>query len=269
MLVVDWLRSRKHVRKESRRFVTTVVGVRDLTPHMRRITLTAPEFTDFQAYAPDEFFGLLIPPQGQQFVLPKGDSGNVRQVVRDAPPEQRPTLRWYTVRRHRPEQSEVDVDFVLHGDTGPGSRWAGAAKPGDQVGFHESGAPYIPTERARRQLLIADETGLPAVFAILESLSERQRKVVEVFIEVEDEQEVHYPEGFERIHWALRKGLAPGVSLLETLRTASLPWKVEYAWACGEGGVMQRVREHLLQERGIPKRAITHSGYWFIGRERS
>ena len=31
------------------------------------------------------------------------------------------------------EPAEVDVDFALHGDLGPASRWAQLARPGDEV----------------------------------------------------------------------------------------------------------------------------------------
>lgn len=42
-------------------------------------------------------------------------------------------IRTYTVRAVRTDPVEVDVDFVLHGATGPASAWAEAARVGDEV----------------------------------------------------------------------------------------------------------------------------------------
>ena len=56
--------------------------------------------------------------------MPADDRINVRSSLRAMPEDTRPDLRWYTVRAHRPEVAEIDVDFVVHGDAGPGTRCA-------------------------------------------------------------------------------------------------------------------------------------------------
>ncbi|MGC8383232.1 siderophore-interacting protein [Pseudomonas aeruginosa] len=45
----------------------------------------------------------------------------------------RPPMRTYTIRALRREAGEVDIDFVLHGETGPASRWAAHARPGERL----------------------------------------------------------------------------------------------------------------------------------------
>ena len=72
--------------------------------------------------------------------MPNADKVNVRTAVAQIPEAQRPEMRWYTVRALRPEAAEIDVDIVVHGDSGPGSAWALRAAPGDRVGFRASGS---------------------------------------------------------------------------------------------------------------------------------
>src|SRR5262245_20113224 len=50
---------------------------------------------------------------------------------REMDPAERGIMRSYTVRRQRP--GLLDIDFALHADGGPATRWAAAARPGDRV----------------------------------------------------------------------------------------------------------------------------------------
>src|SRR4051812_39014199 len=85
-------------------------------------------------------------------------------------------MRTYTVRDVRREPVEVDIDFALHGDLGPASRWAGRAVPGDRVTVlapvvpDNGGVDFEPPAGTDWVLLCADETALPAVAGILEWL---------------------------------------------------------------------------------------------------
>lgn len=54
-------------------------------------------------------------------------------AYRALPEGQRLPMRTYTIRALRPARAEVDVEFVLHGDNGPASRWAMDARPGDRL----------------------------------------------------------------------------------------------------------------------------------------
>lgn len=40
-----------------------VLGVAEIAPHLRRIELTSPDFHDWTMTGPDEFFGLVMPPE--------------------------------------------------------------------------------------------------------------------------------------------------------------------------------------------------------------
>ncbi|ANZ43430.1 hypothetical protein BBK82_40365 [Lentzea guizhouensis] len=239
-------------------FVMTVSAVAELTPHMRRITFHAPEFGSYAVTGPDEYFGLLMA-EDRELVMPPDDRINVRTSLRNMPEDVRPDLRWYTVRAHRPKAGEIDVDFVVHGDAGPGTRWARRAEVGSTAGFRAGGSAYRPV--GDTVLLAADETALPALAAILEA----GQRSVHVFVEVPDESfQVPLP---GEVRWVFRGEQPPGTAVLAAIQEAA-PSSVDYAWACGESGLATGVRRHLTKDRGVDRKAIMFSGYWRVGAAR-
>jgi NADPH-dependent ferric siderophore reductase len=152
-------------------FGARVTAVRDVTPHMRRLTIAAAEFTDYAPVGPDEYLALLLPRnESVPLVLPANDgTGNIRAAIASIPGEERPDLRWYTLRDHRPDSREIDIDFVLHGDEGPGTRFAGQARVGSTLGIRECTALYAPLPGTRVRVIIGDESSLPTIARVLEA----------------------------------------------------------------------------------------------------
>src|SRR5947209_7620504 len=85
-----------------------VVGAVELTPRMRRITIRA-----------GALLGLTLRP-AQDLELHLREPGGRR------------VKRRYTVRAHRPESGEADLDVLLHGYS-PGSTWGATAAPGGEI----------------------------------------------------------------------------------------------------------------------------------------
>lgn len=252
-------------RLELDQFLMRVTAVRAGAPKIRRITFQAEEFRSFALSGPDEYFGLLMPKAGHQGVLLPEEKMNVRAALRKLPEEVRPELRWYTIRALRPEAGEIDVDFVLHEDSGPGADWAAAAKPGYVAGFRSGGSTYQPPAGARERLLVADETALPALASILSTVDDPAG--VLVFVETPGEEyRIELDKRFA-VHWLDRAG-TPGAAVLEALRGAELP-ALDYAWVCGESGLATGVRRHLVKERGVDRRKVLFSGYWKLGAART
>ncbi|MBA9002639.1 siderophore-interacting protein [Thermomonospora cellulosilytica] len=234
-----------------------VTRVDRVTPHMARVTLGGLE--DFPGAGLDHRVKVFFPLPGEERpIYPTGDDWWERWQVEPV----RAVFRTYTIRRHRPEAGEVDIDFVLHGDTGPGSRWAENAGPGDQVGLWGPRAEYAPPAHADWVLLAGDETALPAIGAILESLppTTTARVLVEVASEAE-RQPFDLPGGV-RLTWVRRDA---GESLVTAVKETVFPAGRPYAWVAGESGTVKQIRRHLVNERGVDRRDIYFSGYWRRG----
>jgi NADPH-dependent ferric siderophore reductase len=269
---------RPEPRGSYRAFAVTVTEAVSLTPRMRRITLRAPEFTDYEPIRPDDFFALLIPgPEG--LALPDGAlvGSSPRAAAELIPARYRPELRWYTVRSHRPEAGEIDVDIVLHGDdeasSGPGGRWAAAAGPGDVAGFVEGNGVYSPPVPAGRQLFFADETALPALSSILASAEPSPGcpalgREATAHIEVEHESDIQPIDTAATVHWHVRDGRRPGLAIPRVLDGIP-PDEIGYAWVCAEASLVQETRRFLIAEGGVAKELITFSGYWRQGEART
>lgn len=151
----------------------------------------------------------------------------------------------------------------------PGATWALTAKPGDKVGFLDEGHHYRPTPGAGRQLLVGDESALPAILAILERCTDALP--AQVFLEVPTDQDVR-PEIIApttaEIHWLPRNdpAMKPGTLALRAVREAHLPDGPFYTWTAGESSLATGIRRHLLGERSTPRSDITFRGYWKHGR---
>ncbi|MBD8080770.1 siderophore-interacting protein [Cellulosimicrobium arenosum] len=255
-----------------------VVGSKRVTPSMVRVTLGGEGMEHFAPMGFDQWFRLFLPrPDQDSLRLPTRSSGMWYVQYRATPKAQRPFVRNYTVRAVRPDLHELDVDFVVHGDTGPASSFALSARPGDRVGLLDQGIGYNPRAPHDWTLLVADETGLPAVAGICESLPDDARGLALVEIpEDGDAQEFRVPAGVE-LRWIPRHGAGrstaaepgheavPGGLALDAVRSADLPSGEVYAYAVGESGLVTGVRRHLVAERGVPKGNIDFVGYWRHG----
>jgi NADPH-dependent ferric siderophore reductase len=182
------------------------------------------------------------------------------------PADTRSVVRNYTVRGYRAAASELDIDVVLHGDLGPGSRWAAGVTPGDRVGLLDQGTLYAPGD-APWQLLAADETGLPALAGIAERLPPGTR--ARAFVEVpspDDRVALPTAGGDLDVTWLPRRpGDGPGDRLVAAVRAAALPAGMPYAWLAGESAAVTTIRRHLVADRGMDKRAVCFTGYWRRG----
>lgn len=214
----------------------TVRRVERLSPSFVRITLGGEGFDDFgpDGSTLDLRIKLLIAEPGRPLPLHLASSDSWYTDWLALPEHERGHLRTYTARYVRGEGRgrELVVDFVLHGtdaahpgEPGPAAAWAAAAAVGDEVGVigprrgldrRFSGVEFEPGE-ARRLLLVADETALPALSSILESLDPDTRgcAVVEVPQEA-DFLPVAAPSGVD-VHWIARGDATRGTASVTTL----------------------------------------------------
>ena len=246
--------------------VFEVAGVRDVTPHMRRITLAG---EDVERFAPLEALhvNLVIPhPNGPADQWPRiGPDG----LISWPDPEFRPSRRKYTVRNVDVETGTIDIDFVLHDDAGPGSGFASRARAGDRIGMIGPGGGGLV--RADWYLFAGDETALPAIARMLESLPEDARG--KAVIEIADAAEIQPlpTKASIEIEWLFRDAVARGAgkALSSAVMDVRFPTdgSTVYAWAGCEYNDFRAIRAYLRKERGLKKEEHLAVSYWRRGKE--
>ena len=103
----------------------------DVTPHLRRITFAGPEIAEMDTWSPDQRIKIFFPTDdGRVPAMP--DVEDWYATYKAVPVAERVPMRTYTIRALRADRQEIDVEFVLHGENGPASRWATHARPGDR-----------------------------------------------------------------------------------------------------------------------------------------
>ena len=165
-------------------FRVTVARAETLSPHFKRIVFQGPDLQNFADAGYDERIKILLPlpdgslPTPSFFEASPEDPLAWYQKWRTLPAQRRNPLRTYTVRKVRHESKQIDVDFVIHDHAGPAGAFAEAAKPGDQAiiigpnaqaGGPVAGMDFHPGQ-SRHLLLVGDETAVPAIAAIMDSL---------------------------------------------------------------------------------------------------
>ncbi|GEE02909.1 siderophore-interacting protein [Gordonia spumicola] len=246
---------------EHRVFPAVVTSVADLGASLRRITVAAPELASHRPIGPDEYIGLLMPRDGRPLVVPPPGEPNIRAAISTMSDDDRPDLRWYTIRRARPEACEIDIDIVVHGDHGPGTRFARRARIGSTVGVRESSALYTYDSCVSSRLLVGDETAIPAIARILESTT--CSGPTTAIIETADPAD----RLVDGVQWVDRTDV-PGEGLERAVRATPLGPALDLAWVCGERDAVKRIRRHLVDERSVDRTAVTFSGYWRLGQAR-
>lgn len=261
----------KMQRPENRKITPlTVSRNTQLSPSFRRITLTGPGLTDLQYLGFDQMVRFFFTREDQtELCLPtlSNDAWIAQTLLQ--PRSRRPWVRNYTIRHFRPDDLELDIDFVRHEDAGPASSWAERAKAGDPAGILDEGIAYLPQRTTKWHLLVGEESAVPAILAILESSPPQLR--AEVFLEVPTASDIledfNTHEGI-RLHWIPRSNhdMRPGARVLEEVKNASLPDGESYTWVAGEQQLPTGLRRYLVNDRKIPKSHITFSGYWRQGK---
>ena len=247
-------------RPKRRLIRTRVHDVRRLTPHLIRVVVGGDDLAGFPAGAfTDHYVKLQIPPPGAPYSAPF-DAEDVKARL---PREQWPRTRTYTVQDWDGERNLLTIDFVHHGDTGVAGPWAAAARPGDGLQLSGPGGAYTPDPEADWHLMAGDESVLPAISASLQRVP--AGRPVHVLAEVEgpDDEVALASPGDLRVTWLHRRGRpGDGDALLDAVRALEFPAGAVHAFVHGEASAVRALRRHLLVERGVPRVALSFSGYW-------
>jgi NADPH-dependent ferric siderophore reductase len=225
-------------RRRGKPWTLKVLKAFDITPNMRRVQLTGDNLDEFE------------PRPAQEIVLQLGDGGE-------------PARRHYTIRRFDRATKTLDVDFVLHGHRTPGVAWALDAKPGDLLDIRGPRGRIAIDGAAGWYLFLGDETAIPAILGLLESLPAKARAFA--FIEIGDNKEQQKVETAAQLElkYLSRNGAAPGPNdiLAKALAGFTLPAGAGQAFTLGETSNIRGLR-HSLVERGLDRDHIYSEGYW-------
>ncbi|RUY29081.1 siderophore-interacting protein, partial [Mesorhizobium sp. M7A.F.Ca.CA.001.13.2.1] len=173
-----------------------VTDVRDLTPNMRRIRLTGENLSRFAKFG-GMHIRMLFPTRDVPDPLWPVLGGNGLPVW--PTDDRRPVARVYTIRALDVEKGIIDVDFLIHPGESVGSAWAMQAAPSMKVGI--MGPVGRPVRQAEWYVMGADETGLPALARLLETLPAGTKGVAFVEIANDGERQViNNGTGIE-VHW--------------------------------------------------------------------
>jgi len=222
------------------RFEVTANG--PLSPSMQEITLTAPELDGF-SYAPGQDVMLLVAAEGN-----------------------RPVRRRYTIRHLDEENLTLTLNIVRHGQ-GPGERWLRDAVPGDTIEGIGPRGKITPSASADWHLFLGDESAMPAILRMTESLPGTAEATVIIEVpEPEDEQPV-FSDAVSRATWLHRRGRPAGYPALlaAEAQEVDLAPGVGQVYLFGEATVVLRLRE-IFESRGIRPDQMSPKAYWGLGR---
>ena len=168
------------------------------------------------------------------------------------------TLRTYSVWDYDGDTLELRV--LDHGD-GPGARWARGVGPDDEVVFRRPEGSLV-TRPSPYHVFAGEETAAVAFGPMLRALGDAPAYGVVEADTADDRLPVD-------LTWRFREGApaASSATLVEAVRALPLPDEPGTAYVAGEARTVQAVRDHLVRERGWPRRSVITKPFWTPGRK--
>lgn len=178
------------------------------------------------------------------------------------PRHERPRGAYYSVRHHRPRDHELDLDIVVH-EGGAASAWASDAGPGDPAALWGPRVLFQPPDDTAWLLLVADDTGVPAMLSILEHVPATVPVIA--VAEVADAAEVRSvdPRPGIDLRWLCRDDLDS--TACQVLRSVAVPEGPGYAWGGGEHQWIQDLDLFVHGELDLPPERRSFTSYWRQG----
>jgi NADPH-dependent ferric siderophore reductase len=234
-----------------------------ITPRMVRVVAGGAELAGFpDTPYTDRYVKIVFPRPDVSYP----DPFDLELIRASLPREQWPLTRTYTVRALDRAAGELTIDFVHHGDAGLAGPWAAGAVAGDRLRLLGPGGAYAPRPQADWHLLVGDESALPAIGAACERVPAGVPVVAVLEVADDTERQPLVGPGRLQAHWLYRTD-GSTERVLTRLRSLRLPTGRVHAFVHGEAGMVRAVRRYLLEERGVPRDALSVSGYWRLGRD--
>lgn len=262
--VIDWQGDLATETRLAQFREMTVVSVEQLTPHMKRVRLSGDDLGRFARFG-GMHVRMLFPPAS--LAEPEWPTLGANGLAVWPPEERKPVARVYTIRRFDIAQGWMDIDILMHPGESVGSAWVATASPGLKVGIMGPVGRPVPQDAAW-YVFGADETGLPALARMLETLPTSTRGVA--YVEVADEgerQAIDNRTGID-VHWIYRDGTPPGTDARLAEAVLAVEWPEDVAtfgWFAGEAEPASLVRDTWRVERGLGRNQTLTANYWRRG----
>lgn len=228
----------------------TVAEVGQVTPTMKRIRLVAEAPIEFP-YAP-----------GQHVRVQINDPLSMYGLLH--PLE---TLRTYTIWDFDREARSLELRAHLYDGDGIGLTWARGVQAGDPVTFWWPKGDFFVRD-AGFHVFVGEETASVAFGPMLRSLDESAR--VYGVVESDDADNDPPLPGPHRLHRVHREGASAASStvMLDAVTRLDLPEPGDTgaAYVAGEARTCQLVRDHLVRDRGWPRKSIKVKPFWAPGK---
>lgn len=239
--------------------VCVVTEVVDVTPRMRRISFRGDGLREAAATGPDQRVKLSFP-ASHRFTGEADEAALARR-----------RRRTYTLLDLDTEAGTATVDFVLH-PGGVAATWAEEAVPGDELMVTAPVGGFATPADADEVVLVADETGLPALQAIVAGLLAGKGPggpvPVRAYIEVADAgerqaQPANSDDPSVQVTWLERDGAPHGepMTALAAELVAGVSSQVA-VWIAGEASAVRALRNALITDAGVDRRRIDAVAYW-------
>lgn len=230
---------------------------------MLRIVLGGQELDGFTIEAPASSVRLLLPPAGTDILEIPTWTGNQFELATG----ERARIRTFTPRSFDADRLELTIDIVLH-DHGAATDWARRAAVGAEVAVSGPGRSEALDPDARSFLLAGDESAIPAIAQLLESIE--ADRTVDVHIEIaHPDARFELPEHpLATITWHDARDMLDGATPGDAFAAAveQLDELPDAVWVAGEAATVQRLRTHLFDQRARSRRNVTARGYWKLDR---
>ena len=268
--------SAKRLKPENATTIPVTLTAREkVSPSFVRLTVTGDGLKEYRPMGADQWFRLFLPTDdsGGQAGLKILPDMSIRSMAAYTltPPSRRPLIRNYTTVEYRPAdpaagRATAELDFDVYVDdshTGPGLTWAREAAIGSASALLDEGRLYAPPSSSTRELLVGDESALPAIAGILNQAPPTLSGLV--VVEVGDRGDIRDltpPHGVEVV-WKVRGADdEPGSLATDEVRRRGIRDGLTYAYLAGPSSMATGLRRHLVRDCAVPKDIVSFTGYW-------